>query len=144
MSMNIDSPNAVSLDVAPDRVIEFPVGLAGFEQLHRYSLFHPEPGADGTPNYFIMQALDDPAIAFNIADPALFRFSYQISLTDAESAALELGDPAEAVVAVILVKEGGQLRANLKAPLVINVRKRRGIQHVFARLNYEITSKTQE
>jgi flagellar assembly factor FliW len=36
------------------------------------------------------------------------------------------------------------LRANLQAPLVLNVRARRGIQHVFARLNYQVTLTSSE
>lgn len=141
MNMNIDTPHSGSVDIASERVIEFPGGLAGFEDLRRYSLFHPETTAGGMPSYFILQSLDDPAIAFNIADPAAFGFSYEITLSDGESAALDLADPAEAAVVVILVKEDGQLRANLQAPLVLNLRALRGIQHVFSRLNYQVTLK---
>lgn len=141
MNMNIDSPTFAVLDVAPERVIEFPVGLAGFAGLRRYTLFHPEPPAGDQPRYFILQSLDDPAVSFSIADPALFGFNYEITLSDAECATLDLTDPTEAVVVVILVKEEGQLRANLQAPLVLNLRARRGIQHVFARLNYQVTLK---
>jgi flagellar assembly factor FliW len=141
MNMNIDSPTSAVLDVAPERVIEFPVGLAGFAGLSRYTLFHPESPAGDQPRYFILQSLDDPAVSFSIADPALFGFNYEITLSDAECATLDLNDPTEAVVVVILVKEEGQLRANLQAPLVLNLRARRGIQHVFARLNYQVTLK---
>jgi flagellar assembly factor FliW len=148
-AMNIDTPHAGQLAVAPDRIIEFPEGLAGFETCHRFSLFHPETVGDALPSYFILQSLDDPAIAFNIADPSLFGFSYEINLSDAESAALDLADPSDAAVVVILAKDGqaggnAQLRANLQAPLVLNVRSRRGIQHVFARLNYQVTLKSPE
>lgn len=141
MNMNIDSPTSATLDITPERIIEFPVGLAGFEKLHRFTLFHPENPTGEQPRYFILQSLDDPEISFSIADPALFGFNYEITLSDPESAAIELADPADAAVVVILVKENGQLRANLQAPLVLNLRKRRGIQHVFARLNYQVTLK---
>jgi flagellar assembly factor FliW len=141
MNMNIDSPSSAVLDVAPERVIEFPIGLAGFESLRRYTLFHPESPAGGQPRYFILQSLDDPAVSFSIADPALFGFNYEITLSDAESATIDLADPADAAVVVILVKDEGLLRANLQAPLVLNLRARRGIQHVFARLNYQVTLK---
>lgn len=141
-AMNIDNPNAGTIEVAPDRIIEFPRGLPGFEDLHRYSLFHPETTGEEQPRYFILQSLDDPAVAFNIADPALFGFNYEIKLSDEESAALDLADPSEAAVVVMLVKDdtagAGQLRANLKAPLILNVRARRGIQHVFSNLDYQV------
>ncbi|MFN3883993.1 MAG: flagellar assembly protein FliW [Rhodocyclaceae bacterium] len=144
-AMNIDTPHSGTLEVAPDRIIEFPHVMPGFEDCRRYTLLLPE--SSGTPRYFILQSLDDPAVAFNIADPALFGFDYEIELSDEESAALELADPSEAAVVVMLVKEetsGGELRANLKAPLVINTRTRRGIQHVFARLTYQVTLKSPE
>ncbi len=147
MNINIDTPHATTLEVPPDRVIEFPRGLVGFENLRRFSLHHPETEGDAMPRYFILQAIDDPDVAFHIADPELFGFSYEITLSDEETAALELSDPSEAAVVVMLVKEGdgeGQVRANLKAPLVINLNKRRGLQHVFARLSYQVTLRALE
>lgn len=149
MNMNIDNPHAASIDTAPDRVIEFPAGLAGFESLRQFSLYHPETAEGAAPRYFILQSIDDPAIAFNIADPEVFGFSYEINLSEDEAAALDLADPSDAAVVVILVKDsqpGGEapVRANLKAPLVINLRARRGVQHVFARLNYQVTLKSPE
>lgn len=147
VAMNIDNPRAGSIDGEADRSIEFPAGLAGFEDLRRFRLYHPETDS-GAPRYFILESIDDPAVAFNIADPELFGFNYEITLSDDEAAALDLADAAEAAVAVILVKETGSgeggLRANLKAPLIINIRARRGIQHVFARLNYQVTLKSPE
>jgi flagellar assembly factor FliW len=140
MNMNIDSPSSAVIDVAPERVIEFPVGLAGFEDLCRYTLYHPETQAGALPNYFILQSLDDAEVSFTIADPALFGFNYEITLTDEESATIDLAEPGEAAVVVILVKENGQVRANLKAPLVINLRARRAIQHIFADLNFQVSA----
>ena len=138
--MHIESPRFGSLDIEPARIIEFPKGLAGFEQLHRFTLFHPE-GED--PKYFFLQSVDDPAIAFNVADPARFGFAYEIVLDDAEAALLQLTDPAAAAVAVILLRDGdaAPLRANLDAPLIINTESRRGLQHVFAKLDYTVTLK---
>jgi flagellar assembly factor FliW len=146
MTMNIDNPHSGTIDVAPDRIIEFPNGLAGFEECRRYSIFHPETDGDAPPRFFILQSLDDVGVAFNIADPALFGFNYEINLSNDESAALDLADPTEAAVVVILVKdgEGEGVRANLKAPLIINLRARRGIQHVFSGLDYRVALKPVE
>jgi reactive intermediate/imine deaminase len=131
--MRIESPRFGSLEVSPDHVIEFPAGLPGFETLRRFSLFHAE-GRE--PNYFILQSIDDPAIAFHIADPVRFGCDYEIILTDAETELIGLTDPADAVVAVMLIKDESlqpPLRIGLNAPLVINVRTRRGLQHPLAR-----------
>lgn len=135
--MNIDSPRFGKLKVEPAKIIEFPQGLAGFETYRRYSLFHPE-GDD--VKFFILQSIDDPSLAFHIADPAQLGFNFEVVLSDAEVALLKLGDPRDSAVAVILWKDEatGQLGANLKAPLIINIRERLGLQHIFERLDYPV------
>lgn len=137
--INIDSPRFGTLQVEPSRVIEFPVGLAGFEDCKRFSLFHPE---EQSPRYFILQSLDDPAVAFHIADPAFFGFNFDINLTDAEADLLQLTDPDDVVAVVILTKGSSSepVRANLNAPLILNLATRRGLQHVFSTLNYNLTN----
>lgn len=141
--MNIESPRFGTLQIEPGKIIDFPRGLAGFEDNRRFSLFHPE---EQTPQskYFILQSLDDPEIAFQITDPARLGFSYEIELNDEESALLKLADPGEIAVAVIVWRDAeataaanpqGALRASLKAPLLINARERLGLQHVFTRLD---------
>lgn len=136
--INIDSPRFGTLQVEPSRVIEFPVGLAGFEDCKRFSLFHPE---EENLRFFILQSIDDPAVAFHIADPALFGFNFDINLTDAEADLLQLSDPDDVVAVVILTKGSANepVRANLNAPLILNLATRRGLQHVFSSLNYKLT-----
>ncbi|MCX7179692.1 MAG: flagellar assembly protein FliW [Proteobacteria bacterium] len=137
--MNIESPRFGTLSVEADKIIEFPAGLAAFEDCHRFTLFHP---IDAEAQFFILQSVDDAAVAFHIADPALLGFSYEIKLSDEELALLKLSDPQEAAVMVILWKNDAEpdakLRANLNAPLIININERRGLQHIFARLNYAV------
>lgn len=140
--MHIDSPRFGALEVEPSKIIEFPRGLPGFEDIKRFTLLHPAEQAGEAPSYFILQAVDEPAVAFHIAEPARFGFNYEIVLSDADAAMIRLADPAAAAVVVMLVNDGsGGVRANLNAPLVLNLEARLGVQHVFARLNYEVTLK---
>ncbi len=134
--VRIESPRFGPLEVAAERVIDFPVPLSGFDGSRRYSLFHPE---GGEPKYFILQSLDQPEVAFTVADPAQLGFNYEIALSDDEAAAISLAHPADAAVVVLLIKEGEGVRANLNAPLIINLRTRQGLQHTFARLDYQVT-----
>ena len=138
--IRIESPRYGSLEVDPERVIEFPAGLVGFEDCKRYTLFHPEEDG-GEPRYFILQSLDDPTVAFHIADPALFGFDFEVKLSDAEAALLKLAEPEKAAVVVILSKGGKGVRANLRAPLILNLDARLGLQHVFSGLEYDVSPK---
>lgn len=141
MTIKITSSRYGELEVTEDKVIEFPQGLAGFEELRRFALLHPE---SDEPKYHILQSLEDADVAFTIADPAVFGFSYEIMLEDAQSALLGQADTPEAVaddaVLVILSKDtdNGPLRAVLKAPLILNLKTRRGMQHTFTRLDYTL------
>lgn len=141
MTITINSADYGTVEVAEDKVIEFPQGLAGFENLRRFAFLHPE---SDQPKHFILQSMEDPEVAFNVADPAIFGFSYEITLDDALNAALYQPDSPEAladdVVLVILYKEaeGSPLRAILKAPLILNLKTRRGVQHTFTRLDYTL------
>jgi flagellar assembly factor FliW len=139
--MKIESPRFGTLDVDLDKVIEFPRGLPGFEDCRRFTLLSP---SETDPKFFILQSLDDPAVAFHVTDPARFGFSYEITLTDEESAELQLDDPSQAVVVVMLSKpdEASAVTANLNSPLVINLETRRGLQHLFARLSYDVVLKS--
>jgi flagellar assembly factor FliW len=141
MNTKINSSRYGMVEVADDKVIEFPRGLAGFEDLRRFAFLHPE---SNEPKYYILQSLEDADVAFSIADPAIFGFSYEITLDDELSKLLDQSDTPEAVaddaVLVILSKDGDNapLRAILKAPLILNLKTRRGVQHTFARLDYTL------
>lgn len=141
MSIKIKSSRYGEIEVAEDKVIEFPQGLAGFESLRRFAFLHPE---SDSPKYYILQSMEDADVAFNVADPAVFGFNYEITLDEALSAVLDQPDTPAAVaddaVLVILSKENDSapLRAVLKAPLILNLKTRRGIQHTFTRLDYTL------
>jgi flagellar assembly factor FliW len=141
-TMKIESPRFGSLMIEPSRVLELPQGLAGFEGCTRFALFHRD---GGEPGFFILQSIDDPDIAFLVTDPARFGFDYEIALSDEEVTLLQLASADEATVVVMLLRElaadgsEGPVQANLKAPLIFNCNARRGLQHVFARLDYKVT-----
>jgi flagellar assembly factor FliW len=139
--MQIESPRFGTLEIEPSRIIEFPRGLLGFEDCRRFTLFHPEGEA---PTYFILQSIDDPALAFHVADPGQFGFNHEINLSDEESTEIKFDGSDEALanmaVVVLLNKESKDmpLRANVKAPLIINLEARLGLQHVFTKLDFTV------
>jgi flagellar assembly factor FliW len=143
MTLHVDGTRFGAIEVDPDKIIEFPRGLPGFEDLRRFALLHPEQEGGEKASYFILQSVDDPAVAFHVADPARLGFNYEIELADEDAALIQLGDPAKAAVVVILVEggAGAGVRANLNSPLVINLDARLGVQHMFHRLDYKVTLK---
>jgi flagellar assembly factor FliW len=138
--MKIESPVLGAIEVSEDKVIEFPAGLPGFEQCHKFVLVHEE-GGEG--QVFQLQSADDPAVAFSLTGPERLGITYEFPLTDEEVASLKLAKPEDAVVAVIVRKDSeapanAGLRANFMAPLVINVNARRGLQKIIEKAGCDI------
>ncbi|WP_332672209.1 flagellar assembly protein FliW [Aromatoleum sp.] len=141
--MKIESPMFGIVEVSEDKVIDFPAGLPGFEQCKRFALVHEEGKA---PTVFLLQSADDPSVAFSVTGPENLGVNYEFELDDEEAAILQLSTPADALVAIIVHKDGTDnspetagLRANFMAPLVINVAARRGLQKVINKLGCDIT-----
>ena len=114
-------------EVDPASVIQFPNGLAGFEDLHDFKLFHE----DGKPTVFYLQSLDDPEIQFPVVNPDAYQVSYECVLTDDEAAILQLEDPADIAVLVTLAQGGtkdGGIHANFMGPILLNTSRRIGFQ----------------
>ena len=144
--MHIESPVFGSIDVDPDKIIEFPRGLPGFESCQRFTFVQEGQ----SPSVLPMQSVDDPALAFSVTDPASLGVNYEFILSDIEVKTLALDSPADATVVVIVRKDEGAgspaeagLKANFMAPLVINVAARRGLQKVMERVGCDVTLRGQ-
>ncbi|MEM7623295.1 MAG: flagellar assembly protein FliW [Planctomycetota bacterium] len=116
------------VEIAEDRVIEFPKGVLGFPEHRRYCLL--QPGDDAC--FFWLQSLDDPDLAFVVTDPTLFVKEYSVPLREEQLAELGLSGLDGAQVFVIVNKIEDRLTGNLQGPLVVNTAGRVGEQVVLA------------
>ncbi|MDR2207668.1 MAG: flagellar assembly protein FliW [Azoarcus sp.] len=138
--MKIENPILGAIEVSDDKVIEFPAGLPGFGNLHRFALLHEE-GGEG--KIFLLQSLDDASVMFSLAGPEQLGITYEFPLTDEETNALRLSRPEDVVVAIV-VRKGDEeptsagLRANFMAPVIINIQQQRGLQKVIEKSTCEI------
>ena len=117
-------------------VIEFPWGLPGFPSLRRWLALSVE-----TQNSFVwLQSLDDPKIALPTADPYLIFEDYDPKLPAYAAAALEINDPGEfTLLCVVVVTENAEdMTMNLFAPVVINLRTRKGRQIVLENSGFSV------
>jgi flagellar assembly factor FliW len=141
--MKIESPVFGTVELAEDKIIEFPEGLPGFEACKRFALVHEE----GSSLVLLLHSVDDPAVVLSLTTPETFGVHYEFTLSDDEVAALQLAKPEDALVTVIVWKDeggagaaaGGSMRAHFMAPVVINVATRRGLQKVINKLGCDVT-----
>ncbi len=110
----------------PDVVIQFPVGLVGFPNLHTFRLFEPQ---GGYPLKFL-QSVEMDDITFTCIDVAAIKPDFQVNFTPEDAATLALESDRDAMILALVVipEDPRQMTANLAGPLVINVRTCKGRQ----------------
>lgn len=116
--VKINTTRFGELEVEKKDIITFNEGLLGFEKLKKF--FIVDPGDQTLILWF--QSTEDPATAFPIIEPKIFKPDYIVKLLPAELNSLNLESINEASVYTILTipKTVTEMSANLKAPIVIN------------------------
>jgi len=120
-----------SFDVRDESILTFPSGLLGFPEQQRYVILDHDTEAP----FKWLQSIEEPALAFVIMDPALFRPGYHIDIpADAlgEIGAKKGEDLALVVILTIPSDDPGRITANLRGPLVISHKTKLGKQVVLS------------
>ncbi len=125
-----------SITVSSEEVIVLPQGLLGFPQYTRFCLVDP---ADDTLILWL-QSLEDENIAFPILEPKIFKPEYVARLSASELRELKLENVNQSAVFAILTipEDATQMSANLKAPIVVNLREQIAKQVVLQENEYTI------
>ncbi len=117
----------------PESVVEFPAGLPGFEKENRFLLIEQPINR---PLVFL-QSLTSSELCFVTVPVVLIEPAYQLNLNPEELELLNLetapggaAGPDLLCLAIISFHEDGPATANLLAPVVVNWRRRRGVQSV--------------
>ena len=82
--------------------------------------------------------MDDGAIAFVLLNPLLFKPDFTVEVSQPEVSDLDLENEEDAVISVIVTMPGKpeNMTANLKAPLIFNLKNRMGKQIILNDPNY--------
>lgn len=134
--MNIQTGRFGQLTVAEEDRISIPAGLLGMPEHTEFCLV--DPGDDVLILW--LQSLTDPNFAIPILEPKIFKTDYTVRLSAAELRELKLDNVNQSAVFSILTIEDNitTMTANLKAPLVINLREKIAKQVVLQENEYGI------
>ncbi len=116
MPVTFESIRFGTVEIRPEDVIEFPLGLIGLGGL-RYTLIDRNPGT----GFLWLHEIDNPALALPVVSPYRFfpDFSLQIAPEDRERTGIEDAAGASLYVTVRATPNPLDITANLRAPLVI-------------------------
>jgi flagellar assembly factor FliW len=130
--MIIETSRFGQLEVDEGRLITFVEGILGFPDQKRYALVQTGEGS----GFYWLQAVCTPELAFVVCDPRLFVADYQVPVKVEELQSIQLADPQNGQVFIIVNKVNDLLSGNFQGPLVVNVENRRGKQLVLSDKRY--------
>lgn len=134
--MHINTARFGEIDVADEKVINFPEGLPGLENLKRFALITTEE----TEPFRWFQAMDDPDIALVVLDPHILFPAYTVKLPVDVSNELQLENDSDALILTVSVvpKDFRGMTTNLVSPIIINSAKNLGKQVIMENSEYQI------
>jgi flagellar assembly factor FliW len=128
--MIFESPRWGTIEVDDARILHFATGLAGFSECRQFIVMDHDRE---TPLKWL-QCVDRPELAFLVIAPEYILSSYDLEVPPAALRALGWEadgrdvNPQDIGLFVILNANGGQLTANLRAPVVVHIPRRQGLQ----------------
>jgi flagellar assembly factor FliW len=125
------------IEVQASDIINFPVGLYGFEREKSFACLPFAPNVESPMEW--LQSLQTPQLAFVITDPFLYVPDYSVKLTEGEKMEIgyEPGHTLETRVIVTIPENYLEMTANLVAPLVINLTSGMARQFVLTSMQYD-------
>lgn len=107
-----------------DDLIHFAHGIMGYEDCRRWILLgDPQNSAVGW-----LQSAERPAVALAVVSPRRFASGYRIRVTREQLACLALHEHDRLYALCVVNIQEGQGVINLRAPILINLDRRRGCQ----------------
>ncbi len=134
--MNIVTTRFGEIDIDESKIIDMRGGILGFEHLKKYVLHIRD---DNNP-FWWLQSLDDGAIVFVVINPYSVKADYEPMLSDNDVKLLEIEEAEDVVLLAILTicQNPFSVSMNLRAPLVINAKKKIAKQIVLEDVKYPV------
>lgn len=118
-----------NIEIEEDRIFNFLVPILGFEHLKNFVLVDH---AQDSP-FKWLQSTEDANIAFIVTNPIHFGIEYEFTVSEEDTKKLELTNAEDALVLTIVYIPPGApqlMTANLAGPILINIKKKTGMQLV--------------
>lgn len=125
--MKLSSNRFGNLEVAEEALLTFPSGLVGFPSHRRFVVLEVGDSSE----YQWLQCADEPSLAFVLVDLQVLDTDYQVEIPDDNLQELDVqSTDSLSLLAVVTIPADAPDRAsaNLRAPIVVNQRTRKGKQ----------------
>ncbi|MDL2220631.1 flagellar assembly protein FliW [Eubacteriales bacterium OttesenSCG-928-N14] len=124
--MFIETERFGSFELDDTKVIDFPQGLPGLEELHQYVIVKVE---ETEPIYWL-QSAEEKYIALPVIVPFEIMEDYTLQIRDKELSELKVEDQNDLLImnVVVIPEQIEKMTANLAAPIIVNAKAGLGKQ----------------
>ncbi|MCR5518170.1 MAG: flagellar assembly protein FliW [Lachnospiraceae bacterium] len=137
--MKINTKNFGEIEIDDNKVIEFPNGIIGFDDLKKFTIIYDSEKED-TQGIMWLQSLDEEGFAMPVVNPLFVTDNYDPKVE--EDLIKGIGDFSDEDLIVFCTVsvpiDIKNLSVNLKAPILINTATKKGIQVIVENEEYEV------
>ncbi|MCK5100869.1 MAG: flagellar assembly protein FliW, partial [Desulfobacteraceae bacterium] len=123
------------IEIDETKIINVPAGIPGFQDKKRYSMLQKEEAAP----FLFFQSVDDPDLSFVILDPKSVIQDYSVKEKDLNRVvSWDFANDEITCFVIVTIPNGDpeSATANFLAPLVINTKKKEGLQLILQNTTY--------
>lgn len=134
--MLLKTKNFGEINIEEDKILTFPEGIPGFEELTKYVIIQ---NPDESMPFQWLQSLENGELTFVIINPFIFKSDYDFQIPQHIVEKLDIKQPEDINVfnIVIIPEDIGKMTANLQAPIIINTKNNKGKQIILDNTNYQ-------
>lgn len=128
-----------TIDIEDDKIINFPNGIIGFENLKNFALIYDSEREERSKISWL-QSMEEPLMVLPVINPLDLMDAYTPTIED--ELMKNIGDPADAdlliFVTLSIPSDLTLMTANLKAPFIINTVDRKAMQVIVENSEYPV------
>lgn len=126
--MLVETSNFGKIEIKKEKILDFVEPILGFEDYNKFTII------DNLEDdiFYWLQSLDRADLSFIMINPLAFVDDYKISIPLKYQQKLKLAEDSEVVFYTIVVidQSTGDIRTNLRAPVIINAENNKAVQLV--------------
>lgn len=134
--MNLETLNYGTISYDEENIVVFEKPLLGFNNLKKFVLVEIEQNS----MFNLLQSIEEKTVGFIVLSPFSVRQNYEIELDEATIKELEIESHEDVAImtTVTLNEVAEKTTTNLKAPIIINIKNKKGKQIILNNDKYKI------
>ncbi len=128
-----------TVDIDDEKIIKFPIGIIGFEELKNFALIYDIEREERSKISWL-QSMEEPLMVLPVINPQEIIEEYNPVVED--ELMKQIGNPDDEDIIILVTlsipSDLTKMTANLKAPIIINTKERKAMQMIVENEEYKV------